>query len=94
MSFKLYNSLNTEKQGGRLDTFNITRIDTKFGIFRICGLWDRLNIDVFNITSIDIMSTDGWLGLDKTNDTVINLMAELVPILQLHLLNKINHIVP
>ncbi len=75
---------------GRLDKFNITRIDTTMGVFRLSGLWDSLKAEVFSVTSIEIMGTDGWVKLDKTNDTVIILVAELVPILQLHLSNKVN----
>ena len=71
-----------------LESFNITRIDTEFGIFRISGLWDTLNVNALTIISIEIMGTDGWVLLNQTYDAVTKLIIDLIPILQLYLFSK------
>ncbi|MBB1398875.1 hypothetical protein H5163_14650 [Pseudoalteromonas sp. SG44-8] len=71
-----------------MESFNITRIDTEFGIFRISGLWDTLNVNALTIISIEIMGTDGWVLLNQTYDAVTKLIIDLIPILQLYLFSK------
>jgi hypothetical protein len=39
--------------------FNISRIDTDFGAFRISGLWDVNRLAALTIHSIELMGTDG-----------------------------------
>jgi hypothetical protein len=71
-----------------VQAFNISRINTRFGIFRVSGLWRKDNLEVVNIeiTSIEIMGTDGWVLLDQSSDKVINLVADLIPIVQTQIL--------
>ncbi|WP_257325566.1 MULTISPECIES: hypothetical protein [Pseudoalteromonas] len=85
MSFSDFNAFIKE---GILESFNITRIDTEFGIFRISGLWDTLNVNALTIISIEIMGTDGWVLLNQTYDAVTKLIIDLIPILQLYLFSK------
>lgn len=67
--------------------FNISRINTDFGIFRILGVWSKESLDSFtvDISSIEIMSTDGWFLLNKSSHKIANLIADLIPTLQVHL---------
>ncbi|WP_259399827.1 hypothetical protein [Pseudoalteromonas sp. SG44-8] len=85
MSFSDFNAFIKESI---LESFNITRIDTEFGIFRISGLWDTLNVNALTIISIEIMGTDGWVLLNQTYDAVTKLIIDLIPILQLYLFSK------
>ncbi|CAM4119429.1 hypothetical protein [Pseudoalteromonas ostreae] len=85
MSFSDFNAFIKESI---LESFNITRIDTEFGIFRISGLWDTLNMNALTIISIEIMGTDGWVLLNQTYDAVTKLIIDLIPTLQLHLLSN------
>lgn len=67
--------------------FAISRLNTKQGTFRITGLFELKtpqNIAI-EITSIDIMGTDGWVLLDQKNMTVINLMTSLHSLITNHL---------
>jgi hypothetical protein len=63
--------------------FNISRINTPLGIFRITGLWDTTQIAAMKINLIEQMGTDGWVLLD--NAKIVHLISELMPILQAHL---------
>jgi len=67
--------------------FNISRINTDFGIFRISGFWSKESLDSFkvDICAIEIMGTDGWVLLNKSSNKVANLIADLIPTLQVHL---------
>jgi hypothetical protein len=68
--------------------FNVSRIQTAFGIFRISGIWSNHNIADINIHSIELMGTDGWVLLDQSSINVITLMSNITPTLQTHLLAK------
>jgi len=69
--------------------FNISRINTPLGIFRLRGSWcnDNLNLD---IDTIELMGTDGWVLLNHSRVKVIQLIDELTPMLVVHLLAKIS----
>jgi hypothetical protein len=71
-----------------VQSFNISRIGTEFGIFRISGLWrfgSSLNTPKVEVTIIEIMGTDGWVLLNQSSDKVINLIKDLIPIIHAHL---------
>ncbi len=70
--------------------FNISRINTDFGIFRVSGYWCFKNPDLENIKvkSIEIMGTDGWVLLNITSETNVQLINNLMPLLLAHLLLK------
>jgi hypothetical protein len=68
--------------------FNISRINTPLGIFRITGLWDTTQIAAMKINLIEQMGTDGWVLLDNSNAKIVHLISELMPILQAHLTIK------
>jgi hypothetical protein len=73
-----------------VNNFNISRINTPLGIFRVSGLWSYENIPALhiNIDSIEVMGTDGWVLLNQSSDHVIELVKELTPILIIHLQKK------
>lgn len=73
-----------------MNNFTISRINTSLGIFRIAGFWcnENENACKIDITSIEIMGTDGWVLLNHASDDVISLIAELTPTLSVHLLVK------
>lgn len=71
-----------------MEVFNVSRIHTAFGIFRISGLWSNHNIVDINIHSIEVLSTDGWVLLDQSSINVMTLMSNITPTLQAHLQAK------
>lgn len=73
-----------------MNNFTISRINTSLGIFRIAGFWCNENEDAckINITSLEIMGTDGWVLLNQMSNNVISLIAELTPTLTAHLRHK------
>ncbi|KGJ89428.1 hypothetical protein [Thalassotalea sp. ND16A] len=75
-----------------MDNFNISRINTDLGTFRISGFCSNVNLETskIDISSIEIMGTDDWVLLNQTSDNVINLIKELTPTLLAHLQVKRN----
>ncbi|UJF22911.1 hypothetical protein [Shewanella sp. OMA3-2] len=67
--------------------FNISRINTDFGIFRLSGIWQGESIDTssVDVTMIEIMGTDGWVLLHQLNDMTIKLINDLTPTIHAHL---------
>ena len=59
--------------------FTVSRLNTEQGTFKITGLFEPKNRLTFTIkiTSIEMMGTDGWVLLDQTNITIINLINHL-----------------
>ena len=70
--------------------FNISRINTDLGIFRVSGDWCFKNPEIENITikSIEVMGTDGWVLLNETSEKNSQLINNLLPLLLSHLLLK------
>ena len=64
-------------------TFEISRIHTPLGIFRVSG--DVSNQNTLAISQLEIMGTDGWLFLDIQSAKVANLIKQLEP----HLLTNL-----
>lgn len=77
-------------QRGLMQSFNISRINTDFGIFRVSGGWCIRNPEVesININSIEIMGTDGWVLLNHTTERNLQLINKLLPLFLSHLLLK------
>ncbi|TMO80304.1 hypothetical protein CWC16_08400 [Pseudoalteromonas sp. S3776] len=75
-----------------MQLFNISRINTDFGIFRVSGDWCFKSPKVESITlkSIEVLGTDGWVLLDKTSERNSQLIENLLPLLLSHLLLKNN----
>jgi len=63
--------------------FEISRIHTPLGIFRVSGEVSDQN--TLAISQLEIMGTDGWLFLDIQSKKVVNLIKQLEPHLQAHL---------
>ena len=62
-----------------MKSFTVSRLNTAQGTFKIVGLFEpknKLTLTI-KITSIEMMGTDGWVLLDQTNITVINLINRL-----------------
>ncbi len=65
-----------------MQVFNISRLTTEKGIFRIAGS-SAVNMPngavqpTIHITSLEIMSTDGWQALDISADSLQPLLNEL-----------------
>lgn len=64
-------------------TFEISRIHTPLGIFRVSGEVSDQN--TMAISQLEIMGTDGWLFLDIQSAKVANLIKQLEPHLLAHL---------
>ncbi|QQX80690.1 hypothetical protein JK628_02090 [Shewanella sp. KX20019] len=65
-----------------MEVFNISRITTAEGIFKISGETsvsqsDNKELHSVHITALAIMSTDGWQALDVSVDSVQRLIAKL-----------------
>jgi len=70
--------------------FNVSRINTDLGIFRVSGVWcfKQPKVENISIKSIEVMGTDGWVLLNKTSESHSQLMNDLLPRLLSHLLLK------
>jgi len=70
--------------------FTISRINTSLGIFRIAGYWCNESEDAckIDISSIEMMGTDGWVLLNHASDNVMSLITKLTTTLTAHLLAK------
>ena len=70
--------------------FNISRLKTDFGIFRVAGDWcsEKPGVENINIESIEVMGTDGWVMLDKSSKSNARLINSLLPLFLSHLLLK------
>lgn len=70
--------------------FNISRLNTYFGIFRVSGDWcsEKLEVENMNIKSIKVMGTDGWVMLNKTSESNSQLINSLLLLFLSHLLLK------
>lgn len=77
-------------QRGLMQFFNISRINTDFGIFRVSGDWcfKRPEVENINVKSIEIMGTDGWDLLDICSESNSQLINNLLPLLLTHLIFK------
>ena len=73
-----------------MNNFNISRINTKLGIFRVAGYWCHENQAACKVavSSIEMMGTDGWVLLNYAGNNVVKTIAELPPTLTTHLLAK------
>jgi hypothetical protein len=65
-----------------MQVFKISRITTAEGIFRISGevsinKSSDTEVCPISITTLDIMSTDGWQALDVSADAVLTLIRKL-----------------
>lgn len=72
---------------GSMLYFTISRIDTEWGIFRAAGAWQQGNAVTAQIIidAIDIMGTDGWIALNLSSESVMNLIADLTAPILAHL---------
>ncbi|AEE23755.1 hypothetical protein Glaag_2818 [Glaciecola sp. 4H-3-7+YE-5] len=79
-------------QRGFVQLFNISRINTDFGIFRVSGDWcfKKPEVESISLKSIEVMGTDGWVLLNKTSESNSQLINNLLPLLLSHLLLKNN----
>ncbi|WP_350939495.1 hypothetical protein MRO13_09375 [Vibrio metschnikovii] len=63
--------------------FSISRINTKIGIFKITGIMEKKkNILSIKISTLQIMSTDGWCSLDlesgKNEELIKSIELEVI----------------
>ncbi|WP_232769144.1 hypothetical protein [Colwellia sp. Bg11-28] len=56
-------------------------------MFPVVGVMKTKTLKI-DITSIELMGTDGWVLLNHASDNVISLITELTPTLTTHLLAK------
>jgi len=71
-------------------SFTINRITTNSGIFKVQGLWCSKyeNRDSVDITSLQVMGTDGWVCLNHESKECAQCINKLLPELWLHLKNE------
>jgi hypothetical protein len=67
--------------------FTINRITTNFGIFKVKGVWcsKYKTIGSEDITSLQIMGTDGWVCLNHKSKDCAQCIDKLLPELLLQL---------
>ncbi|MGV2872524.1 hypothetical protein [Colwellia sp. E150_009] len=70
--------------------FNISCINTDFGISRVSGDWcfKKPEVESINIKSVEVMGTNGWVLLNQTNESNSQLINNLLPLFLSHLLLK------
>ncbi|WP_417763785.1 hypothetical protein [Shewanella sp.] len=69
-----------------MTTFNISRIHTYAGIFRLSGeLTASGNNTVLNYDAAEFMSTDGWCELDLTRAQTQQILERIKPAIIEHL---------
>ena len=73
-----------------MQSFNISRINTDLGVFRVSGNWcfTKPEVESINIKSIEVMGTDGWVLLNKSSESNSQLINNLLPLFLSHLLLK------
>lgn len=71
-----------------MEKFNISRLNTAYGVFRIVGVKNTNNYPDLTVNSIDMMGTDGWETLDITSESVIALVEKLNDDINEHLFNE------
>lgn len=74
----------------KIQFFNIGRLNTDFGIFRVSGDWcsEKPKVENIKIKSIEVMGTDGWVSLNKTSESNSQLINSLLSLLLSYLLLK------
>lgn len=77
---KLTKGLNTD-----VKKFNISRLNTPEGIFKVEGQWHAPHQKII-VSQLEIMSTDGWQILDLKHDTIISLISLVENYIYQHLL--------
>jgi hypothetical protein len=55
-----------------MSSFNITRLHTEQGIFRLKGMQDDDQPLKITVLEIEMLGTDGWIMLDINNSKVLN----------------------
>ncbi|WP_133408166.1 hypothetical protein [Parashewanella tropica] len=73
-----------------MELFNISRINTELGIFRISGHLSAhlVNSEFISYKSLQIMGTDGWISLNVSSNENSQLLSDLKPIILQHLLSE------
>jgi len=68
-----------------VNNFNISRINTLEGTFKIKGHWQRHPQKIVFI-QLEIMSTDGWQVLDLKHQSIIKLIPKIDGFVLQHLM--------
>lgn len=80
-----------------MQRFEISRIDTRLGIFRVNGYWCSKDVNDFTsnlkIKTLELMGTDGWVLLDHSSSQIIHLIEDIKQILLEHLLGLCQDII-
>lgn len=63
--------------------FQIRRLNTAFGIFRVSGLLENEQTPSFN--SVEFMSTDGWCAIDLNSKSAQFIVSQLQSLVVEHL---------
>jgi len=78
-----------------MNNFNISRLNTALGIFRISGVSDseslassKIEITKVEVTKFEIMGTDGWVLLNRSSENINGIINELMPSIKTHLQAK------
>ena len=76
-----------------MEIFTISRIVTSEGVFKVAGERSTPSSSATEdastiITSLEIMSTDGWQSLDISADSVIAIIAKIMQQITKHLDSK------
>lgn len=74
----------------KIQFFNIGRLNTDFGVFRVSRDWrsEKPKVENIKIKSIEVMGTDGWVSLNKTSESNSQLINSLLSLLLSYLLLK------
>lgn len=72
---------------GDVMQFEISRIDTKLGIFRLAGrlLFNATEANI-HFSRVEFMGTDGWRGLNLDSTPSKSILSEIEPEIIEHLI--------
>lgn|GEM_PF-3914421 len=72
-----------------MQNFELSRLDTQAGIFRLCGSCDKLAApQKLHISKLEIMACDGWEELNLAGSKTVALIAQIEKTIQAQLVIK------
>ncbi|MCL1068642.1 hypothetical protein L2735_17870 [Shewanella olleyana] len=68
--------------------FTISRLHTDYGIIKAQGLWRLDAVSNTQLTTLEQLSTDGWVELDISHPANSQFISTISPLIHNHLLSR------
>ncbi|WP_153913149.1 hypothetical protein [Shewanella sp. TC10] len=68
--------------------FTVSRLHTDFGIIKAQGLWQFDSATQTQLTTLEQLSTDGWVELDISHPANSQFITTISPLIHHHLLSQ------